>query len=188
MKRLEFKYMIDFVDAVDKQYGSMKENDDNVYDNDIAIIAKYDEAAHIITELVRKGYSLHSIELNDVDYNGYDKEYIISLFNLGIEYEIWCEPMMRENGYLDDSSTVIYVMDNCSSKILPHLDSENIFEVQIGEDECECDECNECKNNIDITNDMHGFTVNKSGKDNYNSFSFYSTDKELVTEMAKIFK
>ena len=188
MKKLEFRYMIDFVYAVDKQYDSMKENNDDG-DNDIAIIAKYDEAAHLITELIRMGYSLHSIELNDVLYNGYDKEYIISLLNLGVEDEIWCEPMLRENGYLNDSSTVIYVMNNCSSKLLTHLDSENIFEVQIGDDADEyTNECDKCVEVTESANNMHGFTVNKSGKNNYNSFSFYSTDKELVTEMAKIFK
>ena len=49
--------------------------------------------------------------------------------------------MIRDNGeYIDDESSIIYVLDNCSSEVLKHLDSECIFEVGIGEDECSCDE------------------------------------------------
>ena len=51
--------------------------------------------------------------------------------------------MVRDNGkYIDDESSIIYVLDNCSSEVLKHLDSEHIFEVGI-DDECGCDEC-EC--------------------------------------------
>ena len=54
--------------------------------------------------------------------------------------------MIRDNGeYIDDESSVIYVLDNCSSEVLKHLDSECIFEVGIGEDECDCAKC-ACKN------------------------------------------
>ena len=58
--------------------------------------------------------------------------------------------MKRENGYLDNDSAVIYVMDNCSSTALKHLDSGAIFEVSVGEEneddyECMC-ECTHCVN------------------------------------------
>ena len=51
--------------------------------------------------------------------------------------------MVRDNGkYINDESSIIYVLDNCSSEVLKHLDSECIFEVGI-DGECGCDEC-EC--------------------------------------------
>ena len=39
-----------------------------------------------------------------------------------------------------------------------------------------------------IQEDTHGFTVSNSDKNGYYSYSFYSTDKNLVAEMAKRFK
>ena len=52
--------------------------------------------------------------------------------------------MIRDNGkYIDDESSIIYVLDNCSSEVLKYLDSERIFEVGIGDDVCSCNEC-EC--------------------------------------------
>ena len=143
MKRLEFTDIEDFsCELADKIDELIEENEFN----DISVVAKYEEARKIIRELLCIGYQLKYIELEPPDRSGYSKEYIISLINLNNEneYEIWCEPMKTENGYLDDSSTVIYVMDNCSSEVLKHLDSKFIFEVGIGEEECSCDECSKC--------------------------------------------
>ena len=143
MKRLEFTDIEDFsCELADKIDELIEENEFN----DISVVAKYEEARKIIRELLCIGYQLKYIELEPSDRSGYNKEYIISLINLNNEneYEIWCEPMKTENGYLDDSSTVIYVMDNCSSEVLKHLDSKFTFEVGIGEEECNCEDCCEC--------------------------------------------
>ena len=89
------------------------------------------------------GYDLNSIELKNPELGYDDVPYVISVCGIDSEHEVWCEPMVRDNGkYIDDESSIIYVLDNCSSEVLKHLDSECIFEVEIG-DECGCDEC-EC--------------------------------------------
>ena len=123
------------------------DNFDMVKDDfgDIAIIAKYEEARQIIKELLCLEYDLHSVEIHDDLWENYDAEYVISLY----ENEVWCEPMLRENGYIDEDAPVIYVLDNCSSKVIPYCKGKNVYEVTVGiEDECGCDECEE------------GFTVN----------------------------
>ena len=70
--------------------------------NDIAIIAKYEEARQIIKELLCIGCEIKSIDLHDAEYDRYDAEYIISVVmnEEDKECEIWCEPMLRENGYI----------------------------------------------------------------------------------------
>lgn len=45
--------------------------------------------------------------------------------------------MLREKGYITDDSPVIYVLDNCSSKVIPYCKGVIIFEVSVGDDECE---------------------------------------------------
>ena len=54
--------------------------------------------------------------------------------------------MLRENGYLTDESPVIYVLDNCSSKVIPHCKGKTVYEVTVGieDNECECEDCYEC--------------------------------------------
>ena len=138
MERLEFNDYEEFACEVADTFDDICKNDDF---DDIAIIAHYDEAKHIIREILCLGYDLNSIELKDPELGYDDIPYVISVCGIDSEHEVWCEPMVRDNGkYIDDESSIIYVLDNCSSEVLKHLDSECIFEVGIG-DVCGCDEC-----------------------------------------------
>ena len=144
MEKLHFDDFEDFVIEVTENYDAIKDNDEG---NDVSIIAKYEEATEIIENLIQYGYKIEEIHIDIPEYGGYEDEYIISLCNVNGS-DIWCESMKRENGYLYDDSAVIYVMDNCSSTALKHLDSEAIFEVSVGEEDeddyecmCESDHC-----------------------------------------------
>lgn len=111
-------------------------------EEDVIVIAKYEEARQIIKELLCLGYDAHSIEIHDDLWENYDAEYVVSLY----ENEVWCEPMLRENGYIEEDAPVIYVLDNCSSKVIPYCKGKTVYEVSVGideDDECGCDEC-EC--------------------------------------------
>ena len=138
MERLEFNDYEEFACEVADTFDDICKNDDF---DDIAIIAHYDEAKQIIREILCLGYDLNSIELKNPELGYDDVPYVISVCGIESEYEVWCEPMVRDNGeYINDESSVIYVLDNCSSETLKHLDSECIFEVGIGDDACSCDE------------------------------------------------
>ena len=105
---------------------------------DIAIIAKYEEAKEIIAELSCIGYSFESIRMSRPEWENYHEEYLISLNNDGI----WCEPMKLDGKYLTDESTITYILDNCSSKVIPYCKGKTVYEVTVGdEDECDCSEC-----------------------------------------------
>ena len=141
MERLEFNDYEKFACEVADTFDDIRKNDDF---DDIAIIAHYDDAKQIIREILCLGYDLNSIELKNPELGYDDVPYIISVCGIDSEHEVWCEPMIRDNGkYIDDESSVVYVLDNCSSEVLKHLDSECIFEVGIGDD-CDCDDCEEC--------------------------------------------
>ena len=145
MERLEFNDYEEFACEVADTFDSIRQNDDF---DDIAIIAHYDDAKQIIREILCFGYDINSVELKDPELGYDDVPYVISICGIDSENEVWCEPMIRNNGkYIDDESSIIYVLDNCSSEVLKHLDSECIFEVGIG-DECSYDKC-ECACNKD---------------------------------------
>lgn len=129
MDNLYFNDYEDFACDVADKYESIR---DEEY-NDVAVIAKYEEAKQVIKELLCIGYDLHSIEMHDEEWDGYDSEYIVSLY----DNEIWCEPMKRKNGYVTDDSPVIYILDNCSSKVIPYCEGKNVYEVSISDN---CDE------------------------------------------------
>lgn len=148
MKRLEFEDFEDFACEVADTYDSNKDYDD------VAIIAKYEEARKIIKELLCIGYDIHSLEIHDELWDNYDAEYVITVY----DNNIWCEQMLRGNRYIDEESPVIYVLDNCSSKVIPHCKGKFIYEVTVGiednececeDNECECEDCYECACNKD---------------------------------------
>lgn len=107
---------------------------------DIAVIAKPDEVKEIFKELICIGYDICNITYERIDWDGYDDEYILSMNHDGI----WIEKFKREDGkYLTDESTITYILDNCSSKVIPCCKGKNVYEVTVGidEDDCDCSEC-----------------------------------------------
>ena len=171
MKNLYFDDFEDFSCAVADAYDSLDGED---FEN-VAIIAKYEEARQIIKELACIGYDLHSIDIDD-EVDGYNAEYIITLY----DNEIFCEPMLRENGYLTDDSPVMYILDNCSSKVIPYCKGNTVYEVTVGideDDECGCDECDDC-----LT--INGKPVSKEEFDKYVS-QFKHGEKTTTPSSAK---
>ena len=183
MKNLYFNDFENLACSVSDTYASLK---DEGFD-DIAIIAKYEEAKHIIKKLLCIGYDVNSIEIHDYLWDNYDAEFVISLY----DNKVWCEPFLRENGYINEESPVIYILDNCSSKVIPHCKGNIVYEVSVGigeddkrdRDECECACCKDVY--IETDGDMHGFSVNHSDENGCSSYSFYSTDISLVNKEFK---
>lgn len=194
MNRMEFEEYEDLARHLDDTYEVITEFDE---DNDISIIATYWDATSIIEELIDLGYSLHTVDLHHPDIKGYADEFVISI----IDYQVWCEPLKRGDGYIDVQSTCIYVMDDCSSKVIPHCRSKYVREVSIADiNECDCDdeECSECccekcdnsdeldkmpdsKSHVEYRKGddgiVHGFIADKRDGGSYHSVSYYGTDE-----------
>ena len=136
MKNLYFDNFEDLACVIADKFDELyKENFE-----DIAVIAKPDEAKEIFKELVCMGYDICNITYERIDWDGYDDEYILSMNHDGI----WLEKFKREDGkYLTDESTITYILDNCSSKVIPYCKGKNVYEVTVGidEDDCDCSEC-----------------------------------------------
>lgn len=170
MKQIHFDNYKDLASDISDKYDSLKSDDEY---KDVAVIAKYEESRHIVKELLCIGYDIHSILMHDVEYDGYDNEYIISLF----DNEIFVEPMLRDNGYISDDSPFMYILDNCSSKVIPFCNGEVVYEVSVGE--CDCDECCEC-----ACNDNTECTV-RSDDDEYTITVRCNLDADETMKMIK---
>ena len=179
------------VDYLSISYEELKEKDKF---NSIAICAKYDEAKEIIAKLVCSGYGIASIDRFDSEeYGRYYDEYVISL----LEDQIWCEPAKRNGKYIFVEADVIYIFDNCNSKIIPKIEAGEVYEVEIGNEYDDCD--SDCKNcnchdetylhtSEDEDGNTHGFTASKSDGDSYISYSYYSSDELSHEDIQKMLK
>lgn len=146
LETLYFKDIDEFCSDVLNRFENLTDNFDN-----ISIVAKYGEAKDIIEDLVISGFELASIRLDQPDYDNYYDEFIVSICSMSDgTHEVWCEPFKRDGEYFTDDSTITYISNECSSKVIPHVESALVyaFEIECDEDEdedvCECDNCKTC--------------------------------------------
>lgn len=172
----------------------------------ISVYGKYDVIKTLLEDLIMNGVEIiGSIELECYEIDYYDKEFVLYLTQNGVSTcKCW-----KYDGYLCGSGNITFIHEDCNSKILKYIDSDVIYEFGVDgnyDDEnyeendecnCECDcccgycQCDEDKDNeitIEKDGDMHGFSVNQSDENSWSSYSFYSTDKKLTEEMAKLFR
>ena len=149
--------------------------------NSIAICAKYDEAKEIIAELVCSGYGIASIDKFDSEeYGRYYDEYVISL----LEDQIWCEPAKRNGKYIFVEADVVYIFDDCNSKIIPKIEADDVYEVEIGNEYDNCDDG--CENSEEEGFTVNGKPVSKEEFDNYVS-QFKHDEKPATTSKESYF-
>ena len=135
IKTLNFEDYEDFACAVSDTYDRVKSDDEY---NSVDVVAKYEDAKEIIRELIGIGYGIAFIdELADPEWDGYDDAFVVSL----LEDQIWCEPVKRENGYIFVEADVVYIFDNCNSKIIPKIEADEVYEVEIGDFDYDCENC-----------------------------------------------
>lgn len=169
----------------------------------ISAYCKFDVARDLVESLIRMGNSIGSIiELSDNDVSNYDKEFTVYLK----KDEITCEHSYDEHecSYYYGGGAISYVHEDCNSKLLDYIESDVVFEFGFNDEDscepmcgseccgcCDCDEDNDYSHEVDYedneSDNMHVFNVNKSDENGYYSYSFYSTDKNLVEQMAKMF-
>ena len=171
MRNLYFEDYEDFACTVSDVYDRVKSDDEY---NSVDVVAKYEDAKEIIRELVGIGYGIAFInELADPEWDGYDDAFVISL----LDDEIWCEPVKRKDDYIFVEADVVYIFDDCNSKIIPKIESDEVYEVEIGNEYDDCD-CENCKEGFTV----NGRPVSKEEFDNY--VSQFKHDKKPVATSA----
>lgn len=191
IKTLHFENYEGFACAVSDTYDRIKSDDKY---NSIDVVAKYEDAKEIIRELIGIGYGIAFIDkFGNPEWDGYDDAFVISL----LDDEIWCEPVRRDKGYIFIEADVVYIFGDCNSKIIPKIESDEVYEVGIGEDYDDCDgDCENCDchndtylhTSEDEDGNTHGFTASRSDGDSYMSYSFYSSDELSHEDIQKMLK
>lgn len=167
IKTLHFEDYEDFACAVSDAYDRVKSDD--AY-NSVDVVAKYEDAKEIIRELIGIGYGIAFIDkFGNPEWDGYDDAFVISL----LDDEIWCEPVKRENGYIFVDADVVYIFDNCNSKIIPKIEADEVYEVEIGDFDYDCENC-----------DYHDMTTTSSATYKVNGKEV--SEKEYYDKLANV--
>lgn len=185
---------------------------------DVTFVGTYEDAVEVVGSLLAfDGVQLYQVQIEPEDWDGYDKEYLVTLDE---DLNIWCEKAYRKDSgsYVYMWSSCILVADDCNSFVLKELDADEFYEVSYdldGNDDIDCDGNCECcrfgekdedeellsesdsKNeytNISRTKNgkVAGFTkswstVDNNGTTHYSSFSHYGDNEEVVKKIAREF-
>lgn len=193
MKRLKFDCTECFADFIDD---ILEELD---CDDIITIIGHYEFAKALFRELIFCGFDIGCcVELEEPDIDNYHNEYFVDIREGNVSVEkAWHEKNeWHDAGYLTCMSKVVFVHEDCNSKVLEKINSELVFEVAVenygddlddmdcDENCCDCDGCCGCDDgncNLETyeseDGDMFGFTAHKTNGDGYKSVSVYSSDR-----------
>lgn len=186
LKRIVFE---DINDIVQEMIGKLHDGADVV-----SAVCFYELATAIAEELIREDCSLDFAEIWDYEYNHYDKEYAVvasrdSEGNMFVEVE----PIYRNDGYLLHYSDVAYVHEDCNSKLLKHLDAEEMYEFAVSwvDDEDPVPGMSEYTHvSRAVDGSPTGFSkswysTDDTGKSSYTSYSFISDNKNLLEKIAE---
>ena len=157
IKTLHFEDYEDFACAVSDTYDRVKS--DNEY-NSVDVVARYEDAKEIIRELIGIGYGIAFInELANPEWDNYDDAFVIGL----LDDEIWCEPVKRKDGYIFVEADIVYIFDNCNSKIIPKIEADEVYEVEIGDFDYDCEncDCHDMTTTSSATYKVNGKSVDK---------------------------
>lgn len=183
LKIVNLKNYIDFAVQICKQL----ENLNDEYGS-VSVIALYDEAKQVIAACVRYGLDIVSVNIDTTECGEYNREYIVTIDDMGI----WCEPFKRNNKYIHVESDIVYIFDNCNSKVIKHCNSDIIYEVCTDGFKEENIDTNIICGNDEYDKDLKclcepdelysvSLTVNTSGT--YENYSYSTSDKSSVNTM-----
>ena len=94
----------------------------------------------------------------------------------------------------NEDSCLTYFYDGLGQKDLDTLEenAESILVFGFEDDDCEGCKSEDTEKDTELAiesdGDMHGFSANRSDENGTSSYSFYSTDMDLVEKMAQLFR
>ena len=178
----------------------------------VSAVCHYELATTLLSELIQSEVQIGQIDLTN-EWTGYDKEYFVYI----VDGCVSCEPAFRSvndgghNKYLEMAADIMYVHQDCNSKILKYIDCDKIFEFAveeldgIDEDEMCCSGCADCEdtddeitthhsNSVTVSRDKFGtptgftkswFRDNGDGVSQYSSYSYYCNNEDMLRDLAQ---
>lgn len=172
----------DYYDLIDDTLEVIDSSEDYCF---ASIVGKYEEIRQILSLLISDyDVLIGDIELCSRDSNGYEDEYIMTVYNDEDDVVVSCERLKGSEGYFNYGADMVYILGNCNSAVQHYCETGDVYFVIFDNEDFDCDEecckCSEDERHIgySTTNngDTHGFTASKSDDNGYYSFSYFSTD------------
>ena len=127
MKNRYYRSLKSFAQDAISTYMALKEKEKYTL---VVVIGKYDNIRELFRIMCCSGFTPSFAQLEDEEWAGYRDEFILSLFG----DEISVEKMKHDDVFYSTGGDVIYVFDECNSKVLSKCDSKDTRTVSIRDD------------------------------------------------------
>lgn len=157
MKRVEFDCICELANIMDDYVADNTPTEEYPI---VSVYANYEVAKALVEALIMLDNPIGAIlELEDYEMSHYDREYVVYLSEDGVT----CEKTYHKDDYYNGGGDISFVHEDCSSKLLSHIDSHTIceFGVRSGdEEECDCDERCGCKEETNLSSAISKYFEN----------------------------
>ena len=153
-KDINFEYIEEFVDYV---IDAVESDEDSF----VTVIAKFDEAKEILKNaMTYDDVNLESLQIESPIMDNYYDEFVLSFWMNDGVLEIGCEKLKNEEGdYTNPCGDVVFLFDDCSSKIIPLCEGSKLYFVSI-EGECDCEYPCDCHKEDKGLSTTSSYTIN----------------------------
>lgn len=136
-KDINFECIEEFADYIVNEV----ENDEDLF---LTVVGKFEEIKNTIKEMIIiADVDFENIVLSCPEASDYADEYVLGCWCDDGVIQIGCKPAKRDGKYLNLYNDEIYLLDNCSSKIIPSCEGSRLYFVEIKDEsdyDKECDE------------------------------------------------
>lgn len=172
----------------------------------VSAVCHYEIATALLSELIQSEVQIGQIDITN-EWTGYDKEYFVYI----VDGCVSCEPAFRSvndgghDKYLEMAADIMYVHQDCNSKILKYIDCDKIFEFAVEdfddindyEEECSDDSddiVTQHSDHVTVSRDRFGnptgfskswFKDDGNGITQYSSYSYYCNDEDRLRSLAR---
>ena len=181
----------------------------------VSAVCHYEIATALLSELIQSEVPIGQIDISDYEWSGYTKEYVVSL----MDGNVYCNPayVTEKRGYSHDTyletyADIMYVHQDCNSKILKYIDCDKLYEFAVSDFDEANDFEGECvdqhddhtddaddgittyhTNSVTVSKDKSGnptgFTKswcrdNGDGVTQYCNYSYYCRNEDMLRSMA----
>ena len=161
----------------------------------VSAVCHYEIATALLSELIQSEISIGQINISDYAWNGYDKEYVITI----MDGNVYCNPAFgTHDEYLESYADIAYIHQECNSKFLKYLECDKVYEFAVEElddiDDFDDEIVTHHSDSVTVSRDRYGTPIgftkswsrdNGEGVMQYSSYSYYCSNKNVLRSMAR---
>ena len=167
---------------------------------DTTFVGLYEDVVELIKDLaIFDDVFIERIDVEPDFLRGYEKEFYVEL---DTEMRLWVEKAYNLDNevYMYNETEILFVADDCNSKILDRVDYQDAYEISYGVDECtgncECCDCNDSHEVVtrvatDDDGKLRGFEKSwntfEDGLHYQSTYSFFSSNEDMLKNMLNNF-